>query len=196
MDRKQESKEEGVGHGVDIVLRTNVVNVCLWMRESESMDIKTSSAVCWEASFAFCTSLSTYLFLWHPVKCLDSEIIRASPLSWTWNRQHCSEFCQWDNLGTETLGIFLRLIELGISEWSQRQKLDLPNSELILHLTQYKTSSIWDEKSRFKEHCRISILGAWWPSNCFICISLNKRSWRFLLPLLSPFSFYKPPFAL
>lgn len=29
VDRKQESEEEGVGHGVDLVLRTNVVNACL-----------------------------------------------------------------------------------------------------------------------------------------------------------------------
>lgn len=29
VDRKQESEEEGAGHGVDIVLRTNVVNACL-----------------------------------------------------------------------------------------------------------------------------------------------------------------------
>ena len=60
--------------------------------------------------------------------------------------------------------------------WSQEQKPDLSESELILYLIQYKASASWKAENGFKKHCRISIHGAWWASNCFICISLNKRS--------------------
>lgn len=60
--------------------------------------------------------------------------------------------------------------------WSQEQKPDLSELEPILYLIQYKVSASWKAENEFKKHCRISIHGAWWPSNCFICISLHKRS--------------------
>lgn len=60
--------------------------------------------------------------------------------------------------------------------WNQKPKPDLSDSELIFYLIQYKASASWEAENGFKKHCRISIHGSWRPSNCFICISLNKRS--------------------